>query len=570
MLRPTLRLDALRFRHIVSTLLLWVSLTADASPATRTVCPSTCDFSTIQAAISASSDGDFITLMTFSVLTEFDIIVTASVTISGLDQQQTIVQASGSPATASGRVFTVLSGNSVTFTDLTIRHGNIGSGPGGGVWIREGASVHMERVTLADNSAVDGGGLANSGVLTMSDFSIDRNLALGGSGGGVYNDGSAGLFSGVIMSNESSTGGGIFNASQAEALDLMDMHVQANTASSSGGGIHNLGPMSVAESDVILNAADFDGGGIFNRSDVTVTMSNVRVRQNRALHPGGGNGIFTQSPLDLQDCELALNGYVDSVGGGLMVLETSASLLRCAVSFNDALAGGGIYSLAGQVTITDSAIEFNEADDHGGGIYSLSPSADLRIQNSTISSNAAGDEGGGVWVGSGTATLAHATIALNDANEGGGVYISSTASANLRSSIIADNQAVAGNYPDCAGAFSQGGFSLIGVSALNGNTPCSVNGFSSGMVSDTPALLGARQGMDATSSLELLPGSPAIDTASCTASGFTPLTDQRGAPVPVDGDNSGTAECDMGAYEYLSLTPAEQLIFENGFEVSPP
>ena len=52
-------------------------------------------------------------------------------------------------------------------------------------------------------------------------------------------------------------------------------------------------------------------------------------------------------------------------------------------------------------------------------------------------------------------------------------------------------------------------------------------------------------------------GSPAIDTGPPSCFGLT--TDQRGYPRPVEGDMSGTAECDIGAYEFGT-------IFADGFE----
>lgn len=40
---------------------------------------------------------------------------------------------------------------------------------------------------------------------------------------------------------------------------------------------------------------------------------------------------------------------------------------------------------------------------------------------------------------------------------------------------------------------------------------------------------------------------PAIDAGDESA---CPPADQRGVPRPIDGDEDGTAVCDMGAYEY--------------------
>jgi hypothetical protein len=61
----------------------------------------------------------------------------------------------------------------------------------------------------------------------------------------------------------------------------------------------------------------------------------------------------------------------------------------------------------------------------------------------------------------------------------------------------------------------------------------------------------------------LLPGSPAINAAPSGCgdeTGALLATDQRGAP------RIAGARCDVGAFEYNSAVPADDIIFSNGFD----
>jgi len=92
---------------------------------TWTVCVSGCDYSSLKAAIAASTtlDGDTLAIGA-GTYTEPGIVVDKSLTLQGEDAATTIVQAAATQSAATKRVFAIASGVTVTLQDLTIRYGS--------------------------------------------------------------------------------------------------------------------------------------------------------------------------------------------------------------------------------------------------------------------------------------------------------------------------------------------------------------------------------------------------------------------------------------------------------------
>jgi hypothetical protein len=136
---------------------------------------------TFTAAFTTAAAGDIIDLTgtftwgdvgeTTAAITGFTI--TKSMTIRGQGADQTIIQANALPNTANRKVFTINANVTVVLENLTIQHG---------------------RVANLDNSVwpADGGGIYNSGTLTLNFCRITKNTAIagtsysGGIGGGIY------------------------------------------------------------------------------------------------------------------------------------------------------------------------------------------------------------------------------------------------------------------------------------------------------------------------------------------------------------------------------------------------
>ena len=369
--------------------------TAGASPAPIAVhCPT----DNLQAAINAAAPGS--TLLVDGTCTG-NFYIDDNLTLSG----PATLDGGGVPTTY-GATLNVISGT-VVLNNLVIQDGVGINGLGGGLW--NSGQLTLNHSTVTHNTAYGVGGIFNTSQLTLNGSTVSNNTATNGSGG-ILNCGDEPAFqayglctgapgrlilNGSSVSNNvggSGNGGGIDNDPQAVlTLNLSSVSGNSTSSSGNGGGIENDGTATLNVSSVSGNTTGSGGagGGIENHGTATLNFSSVS--GNVA---GAGGGINNNGTATISASLLSNNS---SIGG---------SGCFCG--------GGGLsngLSNTGTTTINNSIIRANNSVFVGGGIFA--GGGPMNINNSIVTGNSAVDTGGGMIVWDGPTTVANSVFSHN-------------------------------------------------------------------------------------------------------------------------------------------------------------
>ncbi len=343
----------------------------------------------------------------------------------------------------------------------------------------------------------------------------------------------------------------VFDVAAGVPVKLAHVTISGGTAGLSqedGGGIRNAGMLTL--SDVVLtnNTAAGGGGAIASYgAGSTLTINDSTLVTNSSNGPLGGGAIFNGSQTAITHSTLKNNS--SSFNGGAIVNSISGlvTLLQSTVKANGAGLGGkggGIYN-NGAIISNYTTISGNTASD-GGGIANVNFSGTTSVVMllTTISGNNSTNRGGGIYNDFGaTVLITDSTITANAAAaEGGGIFRQSE--VKMGGSILAANSAGSTGI-DLYGPMTSLGHNLIGSTAGG-------SGYLTNDIQNQAPHLGPLQDNgDPTFTHALLLGSPAIDANTTNTS--TP-DDQRLMPRPVDANNDGVAQADIGAYEAQPTT----------------
>ena len=389
-------------------------------------------YTTIQAAVNAAISGDTINIHAGTYYEH--VTVNKALSFIGAGTDQTLVDGS-----SSGRVFEVTDSSSVSFSDLTVQHGNT-TGAGGGISspVSGGSALNLTNVNVLSNtSGQRGGGVASwHGTVTISGGRFENNL--GGSSGDRY-------------------GGGLY--AQYTLIVSGTQFINNTIVSGEGGGAYGNGPTTVTNAQFISNTAGTVGGGLYLwRGAARITDG---LFQNNRGVAGGGGGVY----MDDSTNDLILNGTqflsntADGSGGGICA-NGNLALTNVNVLSNTATGrGGGAISWGSMVIVMGGRFENNySSGNYGGGLYAQHTLmvSDTQFIHNTIT-NTVRSDGGGAY-GNGATTVTNSQFIGNVAggDNGGGLYGYSTLTL-FNTQFISNTAGYAGG-----GAYAEGAATLYG------------------------------------------------------------------------------------------------------------
>ncbi len=514
------RIEVLEDRRLLTT--FTVNSTADPGDGACTMF-----HCTLAEAITAANNNAGADTVTFSSLLPITIQLTQA--LPNIASDMTIVKGAGA-VTIQGegitdpyRIFTIDSNTTVTLSGLTITNGFSDTGQGGG--IHNSGTLTVAYCTVTGNTASEGsgeigegGGIYNAGTLTVDQSVISENTAAADeataavAGGGIFN------LAGTHLTVEHST------IVDNEVIGKQDSTISTVPGRSYGGGIY------------------IEGGIVEEEPEILILISFSTI---------SGNTVEAQDP--------GTNRQYRAEGGGIYFCQSYAG----DVCGDDA---NGIMNIS-YSTIDNNLVSATFGDDEcpfqttqglgsvlGGGmsVYSLS----VNLKNTTITENDAinescrGSQGGGIFTKSTVLGIHWSTISHNEASadlyggdeNGGGIFTVSSADDNvtLGNTIVANNSAETG--PDVSGTLETVNYSLFSTDVnydAGGNNQESVDPNlgplqNNGGVTETRSIPMGEEACDV--------GSPAYNCGNNTGA---PPYDQRGPYYSriVDGTS------DIGAFE---------------------
>ena len=309
----------------------------------------------LRDAIAIAAPGDTISFsVTGTITLASPITISTSLTINGPGAANLAISGDGAV-----QIFVISPGSTVAISGVTIEKG-VSSGAGGGIF--NSGTLTLSGVTVFDNSAFVGAGIFNQGSLSIENSIITGNVADNG-GGGIYNDWHTPSI--LIVTNSTLSGN------------------SANGAG--GGGIYNGSSLTVKNTTFSTNSAYY-GGGISNQCGLRTTVTNSTFFQNHSGLGGGGISNFGYGGV-LTVTNATFWGNSGNEGGAIQSSSGTAAIKNTLLSQSYQAQGFPAASCYGTI----SSQGYNLSDDSS---CQLSATGDLSSTPAGIDPNGLQNNGG--------------------------------------------------------------------------------------------------------------------------------------------------------------------------------
>lgn len=352
-------------------------------------------------------------------LTQGELLITTPVTITGLGANQLTINGGwdGNIGSSTGsRIFHIDDSTAtvqdVTITGLKITRGNVLNGSGGAITNTE--NLTLTNVVISDSSvsnpnqygSTSGGGIYNSGTITLADSTISGNTSSAGYsyGGGISNSGTFTSTGNTISGNTTidqtaGYGGGLSNSgtfiSNNDTFTGNSAHTDSAVAQYvidlvRGGAISNTGTMTITngvlENNSASSSSNASGGAISNGGTLYTFNTSIshNIATSKETADGGGvssPGIYwsTNDTIALNTAEAIVSGYA-AYGGGISAASGTVTLIHTTISGNflttateTGSSGAGLYAFNGIASVINSVIVGNSAQDVQENVLVVTP-----------------------------------------------------------------------------------------------------------------------------------------------------------------------------------------------------